>query len=194
MTWSPMIVVWFVIQLVLLGLELFMKYDTFGRQNALALTNVAVMVAVVLLPWRLGGNKMRISGLTLAMVTVALWLDAFGNFQHLYGTVVWWDRFTHFVGGMAISSFLIDLCLGVNAAKLKIGTGLVIIFAFLLGQFIGGLYEISEYLGDMWFQTGRVGERFDSARDLLFNLLGGLAVLALAQIRIQSWHRERKVV
>lgn len=170
--------IFIVAQITLLGIELFTKYDDFGRQNALALTNViAVMVIIGFDRWlkKRGG---RVSLVSFIILAGAIWLDALGNFQHLYAGFWWWDRLTHTVGGMALSAGFIDLFLAMrNSGRMQVSWGVAGWMGLLVGQLVGSLYEISEWLGDFWFDTHRVQGPYDTPHDLFQNLLGGLVIL-----------------
>ena len=117
---------------------------------------------------------------TCLLVAGAVWLDALGNFQHLYAGFWWWDRLTHTVGGMALSAGFIDLFQTYRATgKLQAGWSWAAWMGVLVGQLIGSVYEISEWLGDLWFKTERVRGPYDTPHDLFQNLVGGLLVLYL---------------
>ncbi|MBI2984365.1 MAG: hypothetical protein HYY50_01955 [Candidatus Kerfeldbacteria bacterium] len=175
---QPRLIVFVLLQLVLLAIELATDYDTTRRQLALGLTNVVAVLGVLVFERWLRRRGGRLSITTLLMVAGAVWIDALGNFQHLYAGFWWWDRLTHVTGGMAVSAFFTDLFLArrtVSQTTLSwrhaVGDG------FLLGQFVSAMYEVSEWLGDWWFKTERVRGLFDAPRDLFFNLVGGLLVV-----------------
>lgn len=164
-------------QTLLLGIEMFLQYDDPGRQVALALTNVASGLAVVLFDVWLRRRGNRLSWLTFVLVVGAVWLDALGNFQHLYGGFWWWDRLTHTVGGMALSAGFIDLFQAMRqTGRLQASWSVAAWLGMFVGQLLGSIYEISEWLGDMWFKTERVRGPFDTPHDLFQNLVGGLLV------------------
>lgn len=179
----PLLWLFLAAQVILLMIEVATRYDTNGRQGALALTNIMAIVAVLLWDRSLSRKGIRLSAITLLCVAAAVWLDALGNFQHWYGAYWWWDRITHAMGGMALSALLIDVWRAkANTLAGAVWTG------FVWGQFVGALYEISEYLGDLWFNTHRIGGSFDSPRDLMFNLAGGLIVAGLYFAFVRSIH------
>ena len=178
------------LQLLLLGIELFTAYDTTQRQGALAVTNIATVLGLVFLNRWLQRRGAGLSWPTWLGVATAVWLDALGNFQHLYGGFWWWDRLTHTVGGMALSAMFIDLWLALRAAgKLQASWGFAAWQGVLVGQLLGSIYEVSEWLGDMWFKTERVRGPYDTPHDLFQNLLGGLLMLGLMALT-----RRRRVV
>ncbi len=175
--------VFVVAQLTLLAIELFTHYDTSVRQYALAVTNIATAVALLLFDRWLRRRGSRLALLTFILVAGAVWLDALGNFQHLYAGFWWWDRLTHTVGGMALSAGFINFFLSYRAAgKLQAGWAWTAWMGVLVGQLVGSLYEISEWLGDFWFDTHRVQGPYDTPRDLFQNLVGGLIVLMLWRV------------
>lgn len=170
-------------QVILLGVEALTHYDTAPRQIALIVTNITATVLVLLFDRWLQRRKAKLSMITILLVVAAVWLDALGNFQHLYGQFWWWDRITHTVGGMAISGGFIDFCLAWRrTGKLAVSWGQAAWLGFLSGQFLGSLYEISEWLGDFWFHTHRVVYTYDSPHDLFFNALGGAIVVLLFRV------------
>ncbi|MEK7636966.1 MAG: hypothetical protein AAB402_01060 [Patescibacteria group bacterium] len=177
------IIIFLVAQSALLVIELFTSYDTFGRQNALALTNVVSVITLLFFDRWLRRRGSRLARLTFVLAAGAVWLDALGNFQHLYAGFWWWDRLTHAVGGMALSAVFIDFFLSYRATgKLQAGWGWAAWMGVLVGQLVGSLYEISEWLGDFWFDTHRVQGPYDTPHDLFQNLVGGLVVLVLMRM------------
>ncbi len=179
----PVIIFFILAQFVLLGIELFTHYDDAGRQAALALTNIISGAAILWFDRWLRQRGGKISLVTIVLIVGAVWLDALGNFQHLYAGFWWWDRLTHTVGGMALSAGFIDLFLAYRATgKLQAGWAWTAWMGVLVGQLVGSLYEISEWLGDFWFNTHRVTGPYDTPHDLFHNLVGGLVVLALIRM------------
>lgn len=170
-------------QSVLLGVELLTHYDTTQRQIALSVTNIATAAAVFLFDRSLRKKGSRLSVVTLLFVASSVWLDALGNFQHMYAGFWWWDRVTHTVGGMALSAIFIDIFLSLRrSGRLQASWGFAAWMGVLLGQLVGSVYEISEWLGDYWFHTERVRGPYDTPHDLFQNLLGGLLVLLLMRL------------
>ncbi|MBI4089826.1 MAG: hypothetical protein HY421_00320, partial [Candidatus Kerfeldbacteria bacterium] len=176
------------IQFGLLWYELLAQYDTRGRQNALAVTNLVVVLIYylvqryvrlrygIILPW-----------IVLVVLSASVWLDAIGNFQHFYARFWWWDRLTHAVGGLAATVGVYAVAVAVwRAGRLNVSWRVLNLYAFCLAQTLGALYEVSEWIGDELFSTHRVQGVFDGPRDLFFNMLGGLVVLLIG-----AWWRIR---
>lgn len=168
-----------VFQAALLGFELWSRYDYSVNRMALSLTNVASVIGLYFLDRWLRRRGTAVSFLTYATVAMALWLDAIGNFQHLYTNWWWYDHLTHATGGLAATAVFIDVYHGWRRKGGGLSWGMTTWLGFLTGQFLGMVYEMSEYLGDMWFSMQRVGGRYDSPRDLLFNMIGGLVVVGI---------------
>ena len=175
----PITVIFIVAQLVLLGVELFTHYDTTVRQGALVSTNIITALAILLFDRWLQRQGNRLTVISYALLAGAVWLDALGNFQHLYAGFWWWDRLTHTVGGMALSAGLIDYFLARRQVGMQASWNVAAWLGLLVGQLVGSIYEISEWLGDFWFDTHRVTGLYDAPHDLFQNLIGGLLVLAL---------------
>lgn len=175
---TPRAVIILVIQSALLAIEIFTSYDTAVRQTALVITNLASTIGLLWLDRSLRRRGGRLSLATIIYVLGAVWLDALGNFQHLYAGYWWWDRVTHAAGGLAVTALFIDLAWSRRQAlHLNIPVGATVWFGFLLGQFVAAMYEVSEWLGDWWFATERVRGPYDSPRDLFFNAIGGVVVV-----------------
>lgn len=175
-------------QAILVWYELIADYDTVGRQVALTVTNLS-SVALWLVISRFLRRRYGIvlHWVVLFIICAGIWLDALGNFQHFYGSLWWWDRLTHAVGGLAVTAAVAIVTFSLwNAGRLKISWRVANLYAFSLAQTLGAIYEVSEWVGDVLFATHRVGDHFDSPRDLFFNMLGGLIVIAVA-----AWWRLR---
>lgn len=170
-----------VIQIGLGVYELAGHYDTVGRQVALTLTNLfTIGMFFIVAAWLRRRYGLVLHWIVLLILSASVWLDALGNFQHYYFTIWWWDRLTHAVGGLAVTAGLYACIIGLwRAQRLPVSWRVANLYAFTLAQTLGAVYEVSEWIGDLWFGTHRVGDRFDSPRDIFFNILGGLLVMAV---------------
>ncbi|MBI3963498.1 MAG: hypothetical protein HY341_00710, partial [Candidatus Kerfeldbacteria bacterium] len=54
--------------------------------------------------------------------------------------------------------------------------GATVLIVVALAMLVASAYEISEYIGDLLFATHRIGDRYDTVSDLLYNLMGSLLV------------------
>lgn len=161
-----------IIQSMLLMGELIMPYDNLQRRLALMLTNIMAVVGLAIYARILERRGKNIPISSLLAICLAVWLDAIGNFFGWYGRYEWWDHATHAIGTSAITMVACDgWAFRFDPQR---SSGLIVWLALATSQTIAAWYEISEYVGDLWFATERVGARFDTPRDLLFNLLGAL--------------------
>lgn len=168
------------VQCLLLGIELLTRYDTLIRQLALASTNIlaTAMLVIILRRFQQAGRLVPPAAAWLAVAGV--WFDAAGNFANLYASIVWWDKLAHLVGTAALATglwlVLEAVCDRRSIRLTAFQFGLSVLgFAMLLAV----LYEISEYLGDLVVATHRVTDFYDTADDLLWDLLAALAVICL---------------
>lgn len=190
-----LIVITVIFQILLLGIESFMRYDTNVRQAALAVTNIVTTLGVLLLDRFLQRRGAGLSAITVVMVAAAVWIDALGNFQGLYGQFWWWDRVTHATGGLAVSALFMDVALARRKIlAYTIAPTTVLWFGYFLGQFVAAMYEVSEWLGDWWFHTERVRGPYDSPRDLFFNAFGGIVILFIMRMTRRDQSNENLAV
>ncbi len=134
------------------------------------------------------------------IVTIALGLDAAGDFFHLYANVTWWDQVVHYANSAIISftlfavinAFWIDkfkFSLLFTKGRLK----LALFLATTSTVSLGALYEMEEYLEDFFFQTNRLGDGVDTANDLTMNILGALTIVVIVYIHYLATHK-RKII
>jgi len=116
-------------------------------------------------------------------------IDASGDIFHLYSRFGWYDKAVHLIvsGAVAYLIFKISILWTSDVHNIKTSGGIrlkLILSLFVLGlsNLFGILYEIEEYLEDLFIRQARwlrLGDGPDTANDLLFNLLGSLAVALL---------------
>ena len=134
------------------------------------------------------------------IITLALWLDAAGDFFHLYGKYEWWDQVVHF-GISAILTFtLYSLINAFQMDKFKYSLlfkkgklKLSLFLAATTTMSLGALYEVEEYLEDYFFHTNRLGPGTDTANDLFMNFLGSTTAVILVII-FYLITKKRKIV
>lgn len=167
------------VQAGLLGLEVFLRYDTAVRQAALAVSNIGGVLILLLVARRVRRWGQRLPSAVAWFVAVAIWFDAAGNFAHLYARFAWWDQVAHAVGSAAVAAALF---LTLRAALVQRGsalsTGHLTLYAVSLTTLLTVVYEITEYIGDLVFATNRIPSLYDTADDLVWNLIAiSLSVL-----------------
>jgi len=167
--------------LVLLIVEWVAKYDTVQRQMALSITNIAAIAIFYIVYLKLK-NKYQIilPGYIAWVIAFGVWLDAAGNFAHFYANYTWYDDFTHFVGSMSIAIPLFYVFYQLSQKGfIKLGRFNIAMYAVSLTMLLVSVYEISEWVGDLLFETYRITGRFDTASDLFYNFLGALLPVLL---------------
>lgn len=180
--------------MLLLIAELVFPYDVIARRLALASTNV---FGIAMLSWFLFGTDVRNdqSGLQWVVawsVTLGIAFDAFGNFFLLYGRFPWWDKVAHGVGSAAagLALFLFVHYLRTHGNRV-FGDGVAAFLAVGTATTLSVVYEVVEYLGDLAFNTHRVTDPFDTADDLLWDVLA-IAFVTLFALWITRLSESRK--
>lgn len=169
---------------VLLLIELFTRYDSWDRQIALSITNLAGIIAIVLLSRYFQRHNTAMPTAASVALALGVWFDAAGNFAHLYGRINWWDKLAHGVGSAAVALALwYILALMAKQGRLAVGRRWRSIMTISMATTIAAFYEMSEYLGDLWFHTRRVTDLYDTPDDLLWNTLAVLFIVWLAAKR-----------
>ncbi|MFH0951881.1 MAG: hypothetical protein V1838_01695 [Patescibacteria group bacterium] len=166
--------------LVLIVLELALQYDTFARQLALASTNILL----VLLYWGVS-RYLRQHSVVLPnwiwfLVAWGIWLDAIGNFAGLYARFTWWDQFVHFFNPITITVVFFFIFEGFRASRQYDLPKYWHYYVVISGaMFISVLYELTEYLGDILFDTHRITNLLDTVDDLWWALLASIIVVLI---------------
>lgn len=107
--------------------------------------------------------------------------DALGDVAHWYSQFEWYDQVGHFNGGaMTTLVFFFVFYRMVQADKIRIGPKLLGFMAFCGGTLLGVLYELEEYIEDIFTGGNRLGTGVDTANDMLWNAIGGLIVVFIA--------------
>lgn len=147
----------------------------------LAMTTLAAFVAMTFLEYLLI-SKLGIYPHWSAwpLIFTMLMIDFSGDFFHLYGSWLPYDRLAHMLSGVILASLLYSLFNRISWAKkwryplsinLMLALGADILFAVS--------YEIEEYTEDILYHTSRLGNGFDTVNDLLMNLIGAATALTL---------------
>lgn len=167
--------------LVILGvIELTTPYDVFNRRIALCATDLAAIVLLFLLQRALVRHGYRLPLLVQWSAIAGVGFDAAGNFLRLYGSIVWWDKLAHAVGSAAVALALYALVREFRSVvPFAVSRWWTSLFVLGTTSVLAMLYEISEYLGDLAFQTHRVTDLYDTADDLLWNLVGTFLVVCV---------------
>lgn len=130
--------------------------------------------------------------LVYVLAVIGLSVDAFGDIAHLYGRFAWYDQLAHLVGGGVVAAAMLSILWQLEqAGRIRLGSIGRGLAAVALAAFFGSLYEIEEYLEDAWkwHRQVRLGDGPDTANDILFNILGALAVAVIASIVVYLRNR-----
>lgn len=190
--------------LIIFELLNFLKILQFNLQYTwlgLVITSIAAFALLEFVAYkykRLKGDYLHWS--IWLIVAAGLSLDAAGDFFHLYGKYGWWDQAVHFFVSAVIcftlftviSAFWIDkfkFSLLLKTGRLKLSLFLAATSAMSLSA----LYEIEEYLEDVFFLTNRMGPGTDTSNDLVCNFSGILTTVIFISVYYLITHK-RKVV
>ncbi len=180
---SVLIIIAFVSLIVLLIIELATHYDTYSRQVALSITNLVgggVYLTIFLLLKKRG---IELSWIAAWLVALAIWADAMGNFLHLFHDILWWDKLAHFISSIAPTVvFWLILYEYSKRRIIVMPRWLINLTALAMTAMLASLYEVSEYIGDSFFPTRRITDLFDTADDLMWNILGAIIGVVLCNI------------
>lgn len=170
--------------IVLLFLELGLKYDTLERQLALTSTNVLGVALYALM-----SRYLRRRGVTLPpwlwlLVALGIWFDAAGNFAHLYAGYRWWDQVAHVVGPLMVGAIIVYIFKNLREqGKIRVGRWWHDLICISTAMFFTVLYELIEYLGDLLFDTHRITNLVDTADDLWWGLVPIVLITAVLNKR-----------
>jgi len=108
-----------------------------------------------------------------ALMLISLYIDLLGNLTSFYGQWFWYDKFAHFFGGVSTVAVLFALLQHwQKLGKIRLPLVWLAIFAISLSMLAGMLYEFEEYFEDYFTGTDKIGNRFDTADDLLYQSIG----------------------
>jgi uncharacterized membrane protein YjdF len=134
------------------------------------------------------------------IITTGLGLDAAGDFFHLYGKISWWDQAVHYSVSaiMAFALFAVINAFWIDKFKysllLKEGRLKLALFLATTSTIsLGALYEVEEYLEDIFFHTNRLGPGADTANDLTLNILGAITTVIIVSVYYLITHK-RKII
>lgn len=97
----------------------------------------------------------------------------FGQYLGFYNTIVFWDKLLHFLGCFVVTVFFYYV-LSRNSKFWKAEQNIrrATFEAFLLANFAGIVWEIAEFVADMFFKVNAQRGLEDTMFDLIFNLFG----------------------
>ncbi len=106
---------------------------------------------------------------------LAVGLHTFGLVWELYDTVWWWDELTHATSSSmvcmiaALGLYLFDL----HSLKIKVPRWAYPMMILTFAVFIGIVWEVAEFSGDLLAGTGMQYSTNDTLRDSYMDMIGG---------------------
>lgn len=149
--------------------------------SGLVLTSIAAWVGV---EW---ANKVKVHyshtplhwTIVVTIIVIVL-ADAVGDLSHLYAHFPQYDAVLHFIVPFILAIILHILLQGRYP---KAPQSLLILAAITLSVTLSAVYEVEEYLEDLFFDSNRLGDAFDTANDLMLDTLGALLLWPLEKLR-----------
>jgi hypothetical protein len=139
--------------------------------------NGATMGALILtLPLLLeGAGWFRMPGYMHLWAAMAVGLHTFGLVMGFYDTIWWWDEMTHAISSSmvcmiaALALYLFDT----HSVKIKVPRWAYPLMILIFAMFIGVIWEIAEFTGDVLANTGMQYSLEDTLGDCFVDLAGG---------------------
>lgn len=106
---------------------------------------------------------------------MAVGLHTFGLVMGFYDTVWWWDELTHAISSSmvcmiaALALFLFD----VHSVKIKVPRWAYPLMILIFAIFVGVVWEVAEFTGDLVANTGMQYSIADTLGDCYVDLAGG---------------------
>jgi uncharacterized membrane protein YjdF len=183
-------------RLLLAGLILFELFNQFGILDftldftwfGLAITSIIAWVVLESVSRSLKkscGQPMNAFAFLFAVGVV--YVDALGDILHFYSKFGWYDQTAHFLGGMAIAGLAFDLLWQSNKCrKIVLGNWGLSFFSVFTASFVLILYELEEYLEDVFTGSHRLGDGPDTANDLMMGVLGAFVIIVIVNIVLKT--------
>lgn len=174
---------WRIIFGILLGVEVLAyfnliqlspTYTTFG----LILTSIFVWstMEITQLFLEKNGKTHHYGWWIILCVAAVLYLDAMGDFLHFYESIPNYDGFLHFLTPAIIAWWMWQILTTIYPTATH---QLLVLTTGSLSITLTVLYEIEEYLEDVFTGSHRLGDGFDTANDLLMGVIGVSVVVTL---------------
>ena len=168
-----------------IGFLLMMCHLSFAFNTVFGIVFLSLFYAYVR-----GRHRINMPVSLLALVFVALQVDALGNLFGMYGTQFGpfqYDEFSHMTVQLLVTPIIVWL---VQHALEKWGHNLSIpLTAFFAGSIVFSLsafYEVIELWDELYFHPHRIWGPLDSATDLQFDLFGTVIGTLLACLLMRT--------
>jgi len=131
-----------------------------------------ILTIPILLEW---GGWFRMPLYMHLWAVMAVGLHAFGLVMGFYDTVWWWDELTHAISSSmvcmiaALALYLFDI----HSVKIKVPRWAYPMMVLTFAIFIGVIWEVAEFTGDVLAGTGMQYSTLDTLGDCYVDLIGG---------------------
>jgi hypothetical protein len=191
-----------VVRIFFLGLATFESANLFGFLHftldfswlGLVITSLASWLGLELI-YILVKRKYNytLSGFIFVLPAIGISFDAFGDIFKWYSKFSWYDQVAHFLGSGIVAVFIFLIMHSILFQKQKkLSNWFAAFFAFSWANVFGILYEIEEYLESYFLKNNRLGDRFDTPNDLLFNMFGALVFVLFALFFLKRSNRRKE--
>ncbi|OCA84446.1 membrane-spanning protein [Bacillus sp. FJAT-27225] len=164
----------FCLTALVLFIYFFNKGDSSRWQVALGGIGVSALPLLLLIAKKIPFNIPIIIGYYIAILCTTF----LGSIASFYLKHKWWDSTLHFYKGILVSFVGIALYKLLVPATSRIGVSRLLVFLFTVSLAVTSsvIWEIYEYVGDLFFtHTMQLGGNKDTMLDLLAGTSGGLA-------------------
>ena len=191
-----------IIRILFFGLAIFESANLFGFLHftldfswlGLVITNLAVWFGLELI-YLFVKKKYNYSLPSIVFIVplVIVFFDAFGDILKWYSKFSWYDQIAHFLGGGAAAVVLFFIMHSVVHYRQKnLSNRLIGLFAIGWANIFGVLYEIEEYAESYFLKNNRLGDRFDTPNDLLFDVAGSVICIFLIFLFLKKTKKVRQ--
>jgi hypothetical protein len=180
--WPARIILVIIIVVEALGAVNILPIETEFTWKGLLLQSVVVLFLIEAVSKYVERKNFDIAiGPAAFLITLQIAVDATGDMAHLYGRFIWFDQLLHFTGGFVITFLTTGMyrALFEKQRVMPLPRGEIIISGLGVGMIGAMIYEGEEYLEDLLTGSHRLGDGFDTADDIVFDLLGGLLAAVL---------------
>lgn len=152
-----------------------------------------VITLPTLLAWwfweKVSRKKLAFPHLTGILLVLLVYGEGIGNVLDFYNKFGWYDKFTHFLGGIAIGLINFLIIFYWNQKYIwKLALNFLIIFALSLSLTIHVSWEFYEYFADLLNvkESNLIPDRYDTVDDLLFGFVGSIISVLFGAFFLQQ--------
>lgn len=142
----------------------------------------------VSIPWFLKREKIMVIPFELTLwIFIAIFLHNFGVLMEFYDYVWWWDKLTHFLSTslIAVFGFIAIVIVDKYVDSIHLPPRFLPFFIIIFVSAMGVIWEIIEFMLDLAIGTHMQYSLADTATDLVYDTLGGLAIAAVGPLYLR---------